>query len=155
MFLKTWLQALLKRICFILSIESYDCSFFCQAYSDKSRDYTVPEGMTAPPQTAPPVWHGAQTSPAYHGSEYAAVHPPGQSPPPWDAAAQGTFISVPGTFPGQTSTTYVAPPAPPGSSLHSQASPINYGMMPPSGGSTPVAPYNRPPGGGSSPYYGR
>ncbi|CAM8991178.1 unnamed protein product [Rhodiola kirilowii] len=125
-----------------------------KAYSDKSRDYTVPEGMIPPAQPAPPVWPGASAGPTYHGNEYTTVHPPGQSRP-WDAAAPGTFISVPGTFPGQTATSYAAPPAPPGSSPHNQASPVNYGMMPPSGGGTTVMHHNAPPGGSSSPYYGQ
>uniref|UniRef100_A0A7N0SYX9 RRM domain-containing protein n=1 Tax=Kalanchoe fedtschenkoi TaxID=63787 RepID=A0A7N0SYX9_KALFE len=116
-----------------------------KAYSDKSRDYTVPEGLIATPQPAPPIWPSAQAGQMYHGSDY--VHPPGQSPA-WDARVQGTFISVPGTFPGQTTTTYAAPPAPPSSSPHAQGSPINYGMMPSSGQATPGTFPNAPPGGG-------
>jgi len=83
-----------------------------KAYSDKSRDYTVPESGLAPMQAQQtsgyPVWHNPQAAaPLYPGSEYAAGGSvqPQTHPSQWDPAMQAgrtTFVSGPTNFPGQT-----------------------------------------------------
>ncbi|KAJ8775076.1 hypothetical protein K2173_020080 [Erythroxylum novogranatense] len=123
-----------------------------KAYSDKSRDYTIPDASLLaatqvpglpPAQTA---WQNPQAASIYPGNSYAnagAVSGPvhaGQVPPQvptgpapaWDPTMQvsGAYTSIPSTFPGQT---YPAPPIPTystaamptGMSPYSQGSPMS------------------------------
>ncbi|GLT36192.1 hypothetical protein SLA2020_105860 [Shorea laevis] len=140
-----------------------------KAYSDKSRDYTIPDSsLLAVQQTpgvpaAPTVWQNPQAAPLYPGTEYAApaaVHSQvsiGQIPA-WDPnlQARSTYASVPGTFPAQTypassSSTYAVAAMPAGSSPLSQASLASIRM------SQMSAQPNVRPGGspvpGQPPYY--
>ncbi|KAM3286540.1 polypyrimidine tract-binding protein 1 isoform X1 [Capsicum chacoense] len=145
-----------------------------QAYSDKSRDYTVPESsLLAMQQSAavhapPAVWHNPQSGPAQSSAGYAAVGAvPGQAAPisplsSWNPNLQGggsTFPSAPTRYPGHS----YAPPVPayatavnpPGSSQ--QTNPIAVGSSPFSV-SQPFHPSTMPPGGipppGHAPYHG-
>ncbi|GLU11059.1 hypothetical protein SLE2022_278300 [Rubroshorea leprosula] len=83
-----------------------------KAYSDKSRDYTIPDSSLLAAQqipAAPTVWQNPQAAPLYHGTEYAAPAAvqsqvsAGQVPA-WDPnlQARSSYASVPGTFSGQT-----------------------------------------------------
>ncbi|KAM7510076.1 hypothetical protein LguiB_008951 [Lonicera macranthoides] len=100
-----------------------------KAYSDKSRDYTVPESglvvMQAQQASGYPIWHNPQAAaPLYPGSEYAggSVQPqahPGQ----WDPAMQAsrtTFSSGPTNFPGQSYGQPSMRDSPPGNSQNSR-----------------------------------
>ncbi|XP_044468158.1 polypyrimidine tract-binding protein homolog 1-like isoform X2 [Mangifera indica] len=110
-----------------------------KAYSDKSRDYTVQDRtLLAAPQipgvsAAQPVWQNPQAASMYPGSEYAATAamqpqvPSGQVPS-WNPSAQAgapPYVSVAGTFPGQTYPpssvpVYATAPTPPDSAPLSQ-----------------------------------
>ncbi|XP_059293962.1 polypyrimidine tract-binding protein homolog 1 isoform X1 [Lycium ferocissimum] len=143
-----------------------------QAYSDKSRDYTVPESSLLAMQqasavhAAPAVWHTPQSGPAQSSAGYAAAGVPGQAPTSqsssWNPNMQGggsTFPSAPTRYPGQS----YAPPVPgyatavnpPGSSQ--QTNHIATGGRPFSV-SQPFHPSTMPPGGvpppGHAPYHG-
>ncbi|KAG5624241.1 hypothetical protein H5410_009459 [Solanum commersonii] len=140
-----------------------------QAYSDKSRDYTVPESSLLAMQQAsavhatPPVWHNPQSGPVQSSAGYATTGTvPGQAPPAWNPNLQGggsTFPSAPTGYPGHS----YAPPAPayatavhpPGSSQ--QTNHIVTGSRPFSV-SQPFQPSTMPPGGvpppGHAPYHG-
>ncbi|KAB5516397.1 hypothetical protein DKX38_027045 [Salix brachista] len=144
-----------------------------KAFSDKSRDYTIPNASFLTAQapglhTAPTIWQNPQAGSMYPGSNYASTAaaaqvPPGQVPA-WDQTMQAGgpgYASARGTYPGQT---YPNPPAyassaiPPGSSPLSYSSPISPGVA--SMGMThPGAQPNMRPGGasppGQAPYYGR
>nr|GMD56950.1 polypyrimidine tract-binding protein homolog 1 isoform X1 [Ipomoea batatas] len=120
-----------------------------KAYSDKSRDYRVPESGLPPLQQASGL---PNTVPAWQNHpQYVSVHsaPPATMPMqnPWDPTMQGgrpAFISAPTTFPGQE---YASPPVPayttaaaipPGSSPTSQPNapfgathPAHQGIPPP------------------------
>ncbi|XP_024978382.1 polypyrimidine tract-binding protein homolog 1 isoform X1 [Cynara cardunculus var. scolymus] len=130
-----------------------------KAFSDKSRDYTVPESALLAMQHASgqpagaPVWPTSQASQMYSGGEYAAggsgqaqpPNPPGQ-PPSWDPNTQGArtgFVSAAATFYGGS---------PPGPSPYSTTG----GGPPLAGGGQPT---NMRPGDASSPvqppYYSR
>uniref|UniRef100_A0A6M2FDC2 PTBP1-like RNA recognition motif 2 domain-containing protein n=1 Tax=Populus davidiana TaxID=266767 RepID=A0A6M2FDC2_9ROSI len=145
-----------------------------KAFSDKSRDYTIPDAsfLTAQapgPHAAPTTWQNPQAGSMYLGSNYATTAAaPAQVPPgqvaAWDLTMQAGgpgYASVRGMYPGQT---YPTPPAyassaiPPGSSPHSYSSPISPGVA--SMGMThPGVQPNMRPGGasppGQTPYYGR
>ncbi|XP_034915417.1 polypyrimidine tract-binding protein homolog 1 isoform X2 [Populus alba] len=145
-----------------------------KAFSDKSRDYTIPDAsfLTAQapgPHAAPTTWQNPQAGSMYLGSNYATTAAaPAQVPPgqvaAWDLTMQAGgpgYASVRGMYPGQT---YPTPPAyassaiPPGSSPHSYSSPISPGVA--SMGMThPGGQPNMRPGGasppGQTPYYGR
>ncbi|CAK9186075.1 unnamed protein product [Ilex paraguariensis] len=87
-----------------------------KAYSDKSRDYTVPEsGFLAMQeasgvQPAATVWQNPQAAPGFPGGEYTAgggvqAQAPVGPASSWEPnmqAGRPTFVSVPSTFPGQT-----------------------------------------------------
>ncbi|KAL2924605.1 Polypyrimidine tract-binding protein-like protein 1, partial [Bienertia sinuspersici] len=124
-----------------------------KAHSDKSRDYTIPDtGMIAAQQPsnypgAPAApWMNPQTGAGYPSNGYGSGYVAGVTMPPqshaapapsWDPSMQPgrqTFVSVPSTFPGQTS------PIPPAYA----SAPIS----PSPGGSMPMA-----PSAGSRPYY--
>lgn len=148
--------------------------FFWQAFSDKSRDYTIPDASFLTAQApglhaAPTTWQNPQAGSMYPGSNYATTAAaPAQVPPgqvaAWDLTMQSGgpgYASVRGMYPGQT---YPTPPAyassaiPPGSSPHSYSSPISPGVA--SMGMThPGVQPNMRPGGasppGQTPYYGR
>ncbi|XP_024444932.1 polypyrimidine tract-binding protein homolog 1 isoform X2 [Populus trichocarpa] len=145
-----------------------------KAFSDKSRDYTIPDASFLTAQapglhTAPTTWQNPQAGSMYLGSNYATTAAaPAQVPPgqvaAWDPSMQAGgpgYSSVRGMYPGQT---YPTPPAyassalPPGSSPHSYSSPISPGVA--SMGMThPGVQPNMRPGGasppGQTPYYGR
>ncbi|KAK3036615.1 hypothetical protein RJ639_030184, partial [Escallonia herrerae] len=142
-----------------------------KAFSEKSRDYTVVEGLLGMPQpsgpaAAAPVWHNPQA--AAPGSGFIAgssvqAQAPGQVPS-WDPQMQAgrtSFVSVPSTFPGQT---YGQPPlpayatsaTPPGSSPLGHSSPMSpsvHAMR----GAPPAHQPNMRPGGAlpldQPPYY--
>uniref|UniRef100_A0A6N2L0Z8 RRM domain-containing protein n=1 Tax=Salix viminalis TaxID=40686 RepID=A0A6N2L0Z8_SALVM len=144
-----------------------------KAFSDKSRDYTIPNASFLTSQapglhTAPTIWQNPQAGSMYPGSNYASTAaaaqvPPGQVPA-WDQTMQAGgpgYASARGTYPGQT---YPTPPAyassaiPPGSSPLSYSSPISPGVA--SMGMThPGVQPNMRLGGasppGQAPYYGR
>ncbi|KAF5961811.1 hypothetical protein HYC85_003020 [Camellia sinensis] len=146
-----------------------------KAYSDKSRDYTIPESGLLAMQQAPgvpaaaTVWQNPQASPMFPGSEFAGGGAmPAQSSagrvPSWDPnmqAGRPTFVSVPRTFPGQTYAlssvqAYASASTPGGSSPLVQSGQIS-STMSPLGVSQPVHQPNMRPGGslppGQSPYY--
>lgn len=145
------------------------------AYSDKSRDYTVldPTLLASQPTPSYPAasataWPNPQATAGYPPNGYgtSANMPPQNvvaSTSSWDPtirAGQGTFVSVPSTFPGQTFTSSPAGPAPayvsapvaatsplvspPGLSSMPMASPPAQPSMPPSGAISPAS---------HSPYY--
>ncbi|CAB4275012.1 unnamed protein product [Prunus armeniaca] len=140
-----------------------------KAFSDKSRDYTIPEASLHAAQqvsgypAAPAAWQNPQAAPMYHGNEFSgaasmqAQGPPGQGPS-WDPAMQAgrsTFVSVPSTFPGQTfhassGPVYSSAAMPPGSSPL-QTGPTTSSSMASRGISQPGGPPNLRPRGGASP----
>ncbi|KAK6928178.1 RNA recognition motif domain [Dillenia turbinata] len=120
-----------------------------KAFSDKSRDYTIPEtGYVVPQATrapsAPTVWTNPRSAQMFPGSDYATAAVQAQVPqgqvPAWDPTGQvsrSTFASVPSTFPGQTfsptSPAYATAVIPPGSSsiaLTGPVSPLQANMRP-------------------------
>jgi polypyrimidine tract-binding protein 2 len=127
-----------------------------KAYCDKSRDYTIPESSLSN------GWQNPQVSPMFSGNQFsggssaAAQAPMGQGPS-WDPniqAGRQTFVSAPGTFPGQTyapssAPSYPAAPAPPGSSPTMQPGQIGPALGP-RGVSQPSHQLNQ----GQPPYYG-
>ncbi|KAF4376708.1 hypothetical protein F8388_025579 [Cannabis sativa] len=141
-----------------------------KAYSDKSRDYTIPEASLLAAQqapgapAAPPQWQ----NPQYPGNEYGSAvqgHiPPGQGP--WDPSMQAgrsTYVSAPGTFPGQNFATssvpsYAAAGVPSGSSPHASTRPSMPGA-PPNMRHDGASPPGVRPGGvspsGQPTYYGQ
>ncbi|KAF4390791.1 polypyrimidine tract-binding protein homolog 1 isoform X1 [Cannabis sativa] len=141
-----------------------------KAYSDKSRDYTIPEASLLAAQqapgapAAPPQWQ----NPQYPGNEYGSAvqghMPPGQGP--WDPSMQAgrsTYVSAPGTFPGQNFATssvpsYAAAGVPSGSSPHASTRPSMPGA-PPNMRHDGASPPGVRPGGvspsGQPTYYGQ
>ncbi|CAA2974280.1 polypyrimidine tract-binding homolog 1 isoform X2, partial [Olea europaea subsp. europaea] len=143
-----------------------------KAYSDKSRDYTVPESLAmhqAPGVPAPTSgWLHSTAASVVPGIGYASggalpVQSP-LAPVSWDPASQPgrpTFMSGPSTFPGQTyaSTSvpaYSSAAIPPGSSPLPQTNHITSGA-PPMRVTQPMHQSNVLPGGisppGQPPYY--
>ncbi|XAR71255.1 hypothetical protein NMG60_11028436 [Bertholletia excelsa] len=145
-----------------------------KAYSDKSRDYTIPESALLAVQqasglpSAATVWQNPQAAPIFPGSELAAGGPvPSQTSagqvPSWDSNMQSgrqAFVSACSTFPGQTygsssMPAYVAA-ATPGSSTPMQTGQISP-TVPSMGMSLPAYHPNVRPGGtvppGQPPYY--
>lgn len=147
-----------------------------KAYSDKSRDYTVldPTLLASQPNPSYPAasataWPNPQATAGYPPNGYgtSANMPPQNviaATSSWDPtipAGQGTFVSVPSTFPGQTFTACPAGPAPayvsapvaatsplvppPGLSSMPMASPPAQPSIPPPGAISPAgqAPYYR------------
>lgn len=164
----------LGPFCIFLSYLSAQINFSIlskQAYSDKSRDYTVPESSLLAMQQAsavhatPPVWHNPQSGPQSFGYAAAAAVP-GQASTSqmssWNPNLQGggsTFPSTPTRFPGQSYASPVSAYAtavnPPGSSQqtnHIVSSGRSYSV------SQPPHPSTMPPGGvpppGHAPYHG-
>lgn len=136
-----------------------------KAYSDKSRDYTIPDASLLAAQQAsglpgaPAPWPNPQAGPAYPGSNYtpggAAPAPyPGGQAAPWDPTMQAgrlPFSSVPSTYPGQSyagsSQPAYATAAVPAGSSPLRSSPIPSAMN--SMGFSPGAAMNIRPNGGS------
>ncbi|XP_012084721.1 polypyrimidine tract-binding protein homolog 1 isoform X2 [Jatropha curcas] len=139
-----------------------------KAYSEKSRDYTIPDasllaaGQISGVPAAPTAWQNPQAAPIYPPNNYAAPPqvPVGQVPA-WDPTVRASgpaYASVPGTYPGQT---YSSPPVlayasaamPVGSSPLSQGSPISPGVasMPMNQPGVNVRPGGVPPPG--QPHY--
>ncbi|XP_039059562.1 polypyrimidine tract-binding protein homolog 1-like isoform X3 [Hibiscus syriacus] len=142
-----------------------------KAYSDKSRDYTIPDlsllatqvpGMPAG-SNASNVWQNPQSAPLYPGTDYAAsaaiqAQPSAGQVPAWDPSLQARppYRSVPGTVPGQayqpsavSGYMNAAPPA--GSSPLSLPGLASMGMAPP--GANVRTGGAQPPG--QPPYYGQ
>ncbi|KAJ7971000.1 Polypyrimidine tract-binding-like protein [Quillaja saponaria] len=110
-----------------------------KAYSDKSRDYTIPDSSQLAAQVPPTAWQNPQAA-MYPGNEYTVTaamqaQVAGGQVPSWDPnlqAGRQTFVSTPSTFPGQS---YTAPPVPgyapsalpTGSSPLTQTSPVAHG----------------------------
>ncbi|KAF9592835.1 hypothetical protein IFM89_017800 [Coptis chinensis] len=145
-----------------------------KAHNDRSRDYTIPEGMLPMQQAAAPPtsgWQSPQAASGYPGNNYAVGMqgqvPEGQSAP-WDPSTQAgrqSFVSVPTTFPGQTFA------QPTGPAYHGAGTfPGSAPLHPPGQGPTGVSssshsmpqyapqsnyrPAGTPPAG-QSPYYGQ
>ncbi|XP_035550727.1 polypyrimidine tract-binding protein homolog 1 isoform X1 [Juglans regia] len=86
-----------------------------KAYSDKSRDYTIPDAslLAAQPVSglpgAPAAWQNPQAGPIYPGNDFTAggaapPHYPGGQMAPWDPTMQAgrtSYGSVASTYPGQ------------------------------------------------------
>ncbi|QCE12591.1 olypyrimidine tract-binding protein 2 [Vigna unguiculata] len=106
-----------------------------KAFSDKSRDYTVPDPSLLAAQGPVTAWQNPQAAPMYPGSApgYHTQVPGGQVPS-WDPSLQAvrpSYISAPGTFPVQTGTVPPMPSyAPAASSPHAQSSPIGHNANP-------------------------
>ncbi|KAK4271977.1 hypothetical protein QN277_020590 [Acacia crassicarpa] len=103
-----------------------------KAFSDKSRDYTVPDPSMLAAQAPAAAWQNFQASPMYPGGSPAVQgQVPGGQVPSWDPTVQAvapSYASAPGTFHGQT---YAAPaysPAamPAASSPLSHTSPVSH-----------------------------
>ncbi|KAK7295384.1 hypothetical protein RJT34_18291 [Clitoria ternatea] len=77
-----------------------------KAFSDKSRDYTVPDPSLLAAQGPATAWQNPQAAPMYPGSAPAfQTQVPGGQVPSWDPnfqAVRPNYVSVPGTFPVQT-----------------------------------------------------
>ncbi|CAL5369875.1 unnamed protein product [Camellia sinensis] len=140
-----------------------------KAYSDKSRDYTIPESGLLAMQQAPgvpaaaTVWQNPQACPMFPGSEFAgggamSAQSSAGRVPSWDPnmqAGRPTFVSVPRTFPGQTYAlssvqAYASASTPGGSSPLVQSGQISPTMSP-LGVSQPVHQPNMRPGGSLPP----
>ncbi|XP_028780493.1 polypyrimidine tract-binding protein homolog 1 isoform X1 [Neltuma alba] len=84
-----------------------------KAFSDKSRDYTIPDPSMLAAQSPAAAWQNFQASPMYPGSSPPVQgQVPGGQVPSWDPTMQAvspSYAPAPGTFPGQT---YAAPPVP-------------------------------------------
>ncbi|XP_059641155.1 polypyrimidine tract-binding protein homolog 1-like isoform X1 [Cornus florida] len=125
-----------------------------KSYSDKSRDYTIPESGFPPGAT---VWQNPQAAPTFTGigNEFAPSASVGQVPS-WDPTIQAgtpTFVSVGNTFPGQmyapsSVSAYATAPTPAGSSPVMQTSQITT-SVPLMGVGQPVHQPNMRPGGAS------
>ncbi|KAH8511051.1 hypothetical protein H0E87_008551 [Populus deltoides] len=146
-----------------------------KAYSDKSRDYTIPDASLIAAQapglhTAPTMWQNPQAGSMYTGNNYATTAavpvqgPPGQVPawdPTMQAGGQG-YASVPGTYPGQTYPTppvsaYATAAIPAGSSPRSHSSPISHSVASMAMSHPGMQSNLRPSGAsppGQPPYYG-
>ncbi|XP_061350645.1 polypyrimidine tract-binding protein homolog 1-like isoform X2 [Gastrolobium bilobum] len=77
-----------------------------KAFSDKSRDYTVPDPSMLAAQVPATAWQNPQATPMYPGSApaFQTQVPRGQVPS-WDPTMQAgrpSYASPPGTFPVQT-----------------------------------------------------
>ncbi|KAM7267041.1 hypothetical protein ACFE04_009207 [Oxalis oulophora] len=78
-----------------------------KAFSDKSRDYTVPDSSLLaaqiPPPTAPAAWQNHQATAMYPRNEYASgPQPPGGQVSSWNPSMQAagpTYVSSPGNYP--------------------------------------------------------
>ncbi|KAK7820756.1 polypyrimidine tract-binding protein like protein 1 [Quercus suber] len=139
-----------------------------KAYSDKSRDYTIPDiSLLAAQQAsalpaAQPVWQNPQAGPMYPGNDFTApgagpAQYPGGQVAPWDPSMQAgrpPFVSAPSTYPGQSYaassvSSYASAPMPSSSSPHTPTS-----QIPSPGASMGLSPgvqANLRPGGVSSP----
>lgn len=139
-----------------------------KAYSDKSRDYTIPDiSLLAAQQAsalpaAQPVWQNPQAGPMYPGNDFTApgagpAQYPGGQVAPWDPSMQAgrpPFVSAPSPYPGQSYaassvSSYASAPMPSSSSPHTPTS-----QIPSPGASMGLSPgvqANLRPGGLSSP----
>ncbi|XP_021911804.1 polypyrimidine tract-binding protein homolog 1-like isoform X1 [Carica papaya] len=114
-----------------------------KAYSDKSRDYTIPDASLLAAQqvpglsTSPTVWQNPQGAPLYAAAATARAGVPSQGPagpvPVWDPNMHTSrpYVSASETFPGQTYPTtsgYAASPVPayPTTSVPAGSSPLSH-----------------------------
>jgi polypyrimidine tract-binding protein 2 len=110
----------------------------------------------------PAVWQNPQAGPLYHGNNFTSggalpAQYPGGQVAPWDPTMQAgrqTFVSVPGTYPGQTFAAsavpaYASAAVPAGSSPLTPTSQIPSAVT--SMGFSSGVPANVRPGGASSP----
>ncbi|KAL2329947.1 hypothetical protein Fmac_017528 [Flemingia macrophylla] len=114
-----------------------------KAFSDKSRDYTVPDpSLVAAQGPAATSWQNHQAAPMYPGSAPAPAFQtqvPGGQVPLWDPSLQAvrpSYLSAPGTYPVQTAAPYATPassPLPQSIPIAHSANPM--GMAQPSGSS--------------------
>ncbi|KAJ1419657.1 RNA-binding domain superfamily [Sesbania bispinosa] len=151
-----------------------------KAFSDKSRDYTVPDPSVLAAQVPATAWRNPQATHMYPGNAPAfQTQVPGGQVPSWDPTLQAvrpSYVSVPGAFPVQTGavppmSAYAPSAMPSVSSPLAQSSPIAHPAKPSIPGSSPlvqtslgsqglVQPGAQPnvrPGGASPPgqhYYG-
>ncbi|KAI8541659.1 hypothetical protein RHMOL_Rhmol08G0079500 [Rhododendron molle] len=108
-----------------------------KAFSDKSRDYTIPNST---------VWQNSQTASMFPGNEFSG----GGAGPTWYPNTQADrppFVSGPSTFPGQTYSQSSVP-------AYAAAAPADFSVMQPgqiSGASQPPRQQNMGPGGASHP----
>ncbi|KAE9466572.1 hypothetical protein C3L33_01511, partial [Rhododendron williamsianum] len=106
-----------------------------KAFSDKSRDYTIPNST---------VWQNSQTASMFPGNGFSG----GGAGPTWypnTQAGRPPFVSGPSTFPGQTYSQ---------SSVPAYAAAADFSVMQPgqiSGASQPPRQHNMGPGGASHP----
>ncbi|KAK7266411.1 hypothetical protein RIF29_19055 [Crotalaria pallida] len=84
-----------------------------KAFSDKSRDYTVPDLSLLATQVPATCWQNPQAGPIYPVSSPALqAQVPGGQMPSWDPSQQAfrpSYVSTPESYPGQT---YRGPPIP-------------------------------------------
>ncbi|KAI4352556.1 hypothetical protein L6164_006794 [Bauhinia variegata] len=83
-----------------------------KAFSDKSRDYTIPDPSLLGAQVPATAWQNPQAAAIYPGTVSTTAQVPGGQMPSWDPTMQAVrpgFVPAPGTFPAQT---YAAPPIP-------------------------------------------
>ncbi|KAF1877417.1 hypothetical protein Lal_00040132 [Lupinus albus] len=84
-----------------------------KAFSDKSRDYTLPDLSLLATQVPPTGWQNPQSTPMYPVSSPAfQAQVPGGQMPSWDPNQQAfrpSYVPTPDNFPGQT---YRGPPIP-------------------------------------------
>ncbi|XP_020218858.1 polypyrimidine tract-binding protein homolog 1 isoform X1 [Cajanus cajan] len=118
-----------------------------KAFSDKSRDYTVPDPSLLAAQGPATAWQNHQAAPMYPGSAPAfQTQVPGGQVPLWDPSLQAvrpSYVSAPGTYPVQTGAPYAPASMPSASSPLAQSSPIAHnanpmGIAQPSGASLSV-----------------
>ncbi|CAJ1830323.1 unnamed protein product [Sphenostylis stenocarpa] len=97
-----------------------------KAFSDKSRDYTVPDPSLLAAQGPATAWQNPQatypgSAPAYH------TQVPGGQVPSWDPSMQAvrpSYISAPGTFPVQTGAVPRMPSYAPAAAMPAASSPL-------------------------------
>lgn len=105
--------------------------FWFQAFSDKSRDYTVPDPSVLAAQVPATAWQNPQAAPMYRASAPSfQTQVPGGQMPSWDPSLHAFRPRpgyVPGAFPVQTG----AVPPVPGYAPAAQGSPIPMGITQP------------------------
>ncbi|XP_061349780.1 polypyrimidine tract-binding protein homolog 1-like [Gastrolobium bilobum] len=83
-----------------------------KAFSDRSRDYTVPHHSVLAAQVPATAWLNPQGAPMYPSASALQAQVPGGQVPSWDPtqhAVRPSYNSAPNTFPAQT---HAVPPIP-------------------------------------------